>query len=110
MDPKLAYKYRDLAEVVTAFRTGELGPGSPLVIGPDETAIYSFVNGGPPKGETAREKIFDGGSATFLLQEALRLLNVPCRYADDSEESSRVRSPREGGWGPPTDRHASRLE
>ena len=70
-------KYKTLAELKTAFDSGEIPKNwEGIILDNDSTSMYEEVidgNGDVDYGE----KIFDGGMPSELLEEALTLLGIP---------------------------------
>ena len=61
-------EYNTLSELKAAYERGELDQNRLLIIDNDSTAVYS-------KGYYS--KLFEGGTPSRLLEEALTLLGIP---------------------------------
>lgn len=70
---KREYKYSNLAEIIEAFKRGELT--QPMMLDNDCTLFYSTDENGE-----ANERVWDGGTPSELLGEALTLLGVPWEH------------------------------
>jgi hypothetical protein len=68
------YRYKTLAELKAAFDKHELDVQDFLVIDNDSTAVWVSDEHG---NYHASAKVFEGGTPTRLLREALTLLGIP---------------------------------
>ncbi len=67
-------KYETLAELVAAYKSGELDEDTPMYLDNDDTFVWSDE---PTDDDPEGGRVFDGGNPEWLLVAALDLLGIP---------------------------------
>lgn len=71
------WRYKNLAELAEAYKTGELSADDRMMLDNDCTPVYLYDH----EKEDFGEKVFDSYGPSCLLEEALTLLGVPWENA-----------------------------